>query len=129
MLLRYIAAQLYDFFILFALFFASTALCLLINDSQTIEPATRWYQLVLLMMVFLYYAISVKWGGQTIGMRAWGLRLVAADARNLSWSQVIRRLLCFFPSLILACVWIKNPQTLLFQWTKTRIIGSFLSKY
>ncbi|KTC76826.1 RDD family protein [Legionella brunensis] len=117
---KYLAAQIYDSFIIIALFFAFTTLCLIANHGFAIPPATRWYQLSLLGLFIGYYLLSVVYGGQTIGMRAWRLQL-QTDLGRPSWQQAIGRLLLIFPALLGGLLSFKNQQQLLYRWTKTKL--------
>lgn len=75
MIIKYLGALIYDLIILLALCFALTAVILLFRQGQAIPPETLWYQLALLVQALIYYFTSIKFGGQTIGMRAWGIRV------------------------------------------------------
>lgn len=121
MLIRYIAAKIYDAFILLALFFAFTALCLIGNHGEAISSGTRWYQIGLLTITFIYYILSIRFGGQTIGMRSWRLQIIA-DNGAIQYQQIVGRILLFLPSLFIAVIRFKTPQDLLDLWTKTRLI-------
>ncbi|CEK11938.1 RDD family protein [Legionella hackeliae] len=120
MLLRSLAAQIYDSFIITALFFAFTTICLLFNHGTAIAAATRWYQFCLIALFVAYYMISLRYGGQTIGMRAWRLQLISKNG-NLNWQQTVRRLLLILPAYVVGLVSFHSPQQLLSQWTKTRL--------
>ncbi|OCH97802.1 hypothetical protein A8135_00830 [Legionella jamestowniensis] len=120
MLFRYLAAQVYDSFIILALFFGFTAICLLTTHGVAITPATRWYQLSLVVIFISYYQVSFIYGGQTIGMRAWRLRLIA-DNGNPGWWQAAKRLILVLPALVVGLFSFNNPQRLLFHWTNTRL--------
>ncbi|KTD22230.1 RDD family [Legionella lansingensis] len=120
-LLKYISAQLYDGCILIALFFAFTALCLLATHGIAIPPATRWYQCSLVAIGIGYYLSSTLHGGQTIGMRAWRLRLTT-ETDFLRWQQIVKRMVLFIPALFLSLMSWQNPQQILHKWTKTRIV-------
>jgi len=119
---KYICAQCYDAFIVCTLFFVYTALCMLIRHGATIPPYTLWYQLSLLMIFFLYYSLSVRYGGQTMGMRSWGFWLVTCDKTYLSISQAAVRLILYFPALLLSIVFLKPPSSLLRHWSNTTLI-------
>ena len=49
-----------------------------------------------------YFVASWSRGGQTIGMRAWRLRVVSADGSTLPWPRALLRFALALPSL-LAC--------------------------
>ncbi|ASQ44899.1 RDD family protein [Legionella clemsonensis] len=120
MLFRYIAAQIYDSFILTALSFGFTAICLLTTHGMAIAPATKWYQYSLLTLFIGYYLTSIRHGGQTIGMRAWRLQLIS-DNGKLNWWQAAGRLILVLPALAGGLLRFRNPQQLLYRWTKTRL--------
>ena len=73
-------ALLYDFFPLLAMWFvAATAFTLAHGDSVRGGWMGALEFLVFLAIAGLYATLSWKRGGQTIGMRPWRLRVVAAD--------------------------------------------------
>ena len=76
-------ALVYDLFPLAALCFTVAALALLLRGGTPVQPDTGAAYAVFAAMLltgFGYFALSWRRGGQTIGMRAWRLRLVDADA-------------------------------------------------
>lgn len=121
MVFRYFAAQLYDSFVLIALFFAFTALCLFATHGDAIPPASHWYQFSLLGIFFSYYLFSIHRGGQTIGMRAWRLQ-ITTDEGMPNYSQLIKRLLLILPALLTSLIVFRSPQQPLYRWTKTKLI-------
>jgi uncharacterized RDD family membrane protein YckC len=48
-------------------------------------------QLYLLLIAFAFFGWFWVHGGQTLGMRAWRLRLVSADGGPVSWKQAAIR--------------------------------------
>lgn len=74
MVIRSLAALIYDLFIITALCFFFAGIVVFFNHGQAIAPATRWFQATLLVIIFLYFYFSLRQGGQTIGMRAWRLQ-------------------------------------------------------
>lgn len=75
-------ALLYDFFPACALWFAVAALALLLHGNEPVRAGTfaGWLELGALWLVTGAYAVlSWRRGGQTLGMRPWRLRVVAAD--------------------------------------------------
>lgn len=120
--LRYLAALSYDALIMIVLFFVLTALFLLCNGGHAIPPASLWYQLSLLGIALSYYYSSIRFGGQTLGMRAWRFRLSAATQDPLSRPQILGRILYFIPTLFIAPFCFKSNYALLNQWTKTEFV-------
>ncbi len=118
---RYFGALVYDGMVLAALFIIFTALCLLYRHGVAIPPGAIAYQLSLLFIIYGYYFQSYRHGGQTIGMRAWHLKIVSL-ATHLNKKQILARLLLVFPAYIFSILRIKNPMRLLKGWTKSQII-------
>ena len=88
MVIRFISALIYDLIIACTLLFAFTAICLIANKNQAIAPGTPWYQISLVVIVLLYYVLSLRYGGQTIGMRAF--RLKAPNLPRVTKSNLAR---------------------------------------
>ncbi|KTD75667.1 RDD family protein [Legionella waltersii] len=120
--IKYLCSIVYDLIVLIVLFFAYTALVLSLNHNKAIPPSTLWYQLSLLIVSFLYYFLSMRNGGQTIGMKAWGLKLVDKINIKLSFGQVLVRFFGFIPSIIASFVCLKWSYSLLNQWTNSSLI-------
>ena len=87
-------ALLYDLFPLIAIWLVTSAIGLALHGWEPMAPGTvgAWLQFVaLLAATFLYFGLSWRRGGQTIGMRAWRLRLVDACGGAPGWGQLIVR--------------------------------------
>ncbi len=78
-------ALVYDFFPALALWFATSALVLLVRGGEPVVPGSlaSWFELALLWAVTGFYAVF-SWyrGGQTLGMRPWRLKVLQADGRR-----------------------------------------------
>lgn len=92
-LLRRFVAIFYDTLLLFSvLFFAAALAQPIINGKINI-----FFQLYLLMVSFLYFAMSWKRGGQTVGMKAWRIKLQSTNGELVTWQQLTIR---FFVAII-----------------------------
>ena len=89
--LRRLAAISYDLLILGAVLIAATALTLLFSQGKAIAAGTWWYQLYIALIVTAYFAGFWRYGGQTIGMVAWRLRVVSTTGKPLSLMQAVWR--------------------------------------
>lgn len=97
---RRLAAGAYDVLPLAALWMAAGAIALPFGREGFIAPGTLWFQLLLLAVTVAYYAASWKRGGQTIGMRAWRVRVRSADpAQPLGWGRALLRFAVALASL------------------------------
>lgn len=84
---RRLAALGYDALIQLALFFLGTALLLPLTGGAAIAPGSHWFSAYLLAISLLYNAWCWLHGGQTVGMRAWKLRLVDRGEQTLDWQR------------------------------------------
>lgn len=121
MVFRFVAAVIYDWVIAFVLLLAFTAICLPISKNTAIAPGTLWYQTGLVLNVVSYYTLSLKYGGQTIGMRAFHLKIVSETSR-ITIPQVITRLILTLPAYLTTFFHFSTAQKRLVSWTKTRLI-------
>ncbi len=94
-MLRRFGAIFYDGLLLFAVLFAGTAALLPLTGGRAVAPGSGWYQAYLLALSFLYFGWFWTHGGQTLGMRAWRLRLRVRghDEGRLPWRWALARFL------------------------------------
>jgi uncharacterized RDD family membrane protein YckC len=93
-------AGVYDLLPLLGLWFAAGVLALVITGG-TLDPHRLAHKLLvqalLLVLTATYFVISWTRGGQTIGMRAWRLRVVRVDGTQLGvWRALLRFLVALF---------------------------------
>lgn len=104
---RVIVAFLYDLLILLALALVLSATFTgLFGIGYHEILAYKWgFDLALLIILMGYFALSWKAGGQTIGMKAWKIKVIREDnlkgITTLHWSDVLRRLLASLLNLLL----------------------------
>ncbi len=97
-LLRRAAAILYDSVLVAALLFVASALVTipvgLISGAQAASAlATNpLFRLWLALVPMLFFVGFWRHGGQTLGMKTWGIRLVSRDGSPVSWSAAFLRL-------------------------------------
>ncbi|HET6726042.1 MAG TPA: RDD family protein [Gammaproteobacteria bacterium] len=89
-LFRRLAAGFYDLLLVIALWFPATAIALAIfqNDRHLPEVGYRVY---LLAIAFAFFGWFWTHGGQTLGMRAWRLKLVTGTGAPPGWHQALVR--------------------------------------
>jgi uncharacterized RDD family membrane protein YckC len=88
---RRLASIGYDLLLVLALMMALTAAVLLIRGGDAIGAGAVWFQLLLLACWWLYFAWSWSRGGQTVGMRAWRMRLTRPDGSAVDWRRASLR--------------------------------------
>jgi uncharacterized RDD family membrane protein YckC len=117
-LLRRLGAILYDTLIVAAILMVATALLLPFTGGQAIPPGTLVYDLYLVVVVYLYFAYCWRMGGQTVGMKAWKIRVVAAH--RITWGQTFIR---FFGAMIsIACLGLGLYFRWHDKWSNTQLV-------
>lgn len=96
-LLRRLAASVYDAFLLVAVLFAATAVALPFNRGEAFTSGQIFYPLYLIGVSYLFFAWFWTHGGQTLGMRAWKIKILTVDRRPIGWRQAAVR---FFAALL-----------------------------
>lgn len=84
------AAFVYDLVVLVGLGASFTLLAVLLR-GEAIAPGSLWFQLSLLGIVTVFFCGFWSNGGQTLGMRAWRIRVMAGDGAALSWPRALVR--------------------------------------
>lgn len=95
-LLRRLAAMAYDGLLILALAFGVSALMLVASGGRLGHPdRPLWllwaHRISLVASTWAFFAWFWMHGGQTLGMRAWRLRLVATNGGVITWQQTLRR--------------------------------------
>jgi uncharacterized RDD family membrane protein YckC len=90
---RRLLAWIYDALVVLAILFVGSFLVLPLTGGQAVGAGNLGYQLWLLLLVALYFLLSWRYGGQTLGMRAWRLRLTDPAGQRPATPTLLRRLL------------------------------------
>lgn len=92
---KHFAAFLYDVFPLLGVFLATSLVVLLAREGIPVERYSPWFTALLLFEFAGYYVYSWKVGGQTLGMRAWKMKIFpnTKNQDTLTWGQASFRLL------------------------------------
>lgn len=113
-LLRRLAALFYDALLLVAVWVAATLPFVWITDGAPQGTLPRLaFQLYLLAIAFGFFGWFWVHGGQTLGLRAWRLKVVDEHGRTLSWSRAAKRFLAAILSLVCAGIgllWIMHDR-------------------
>jgi uncharacterized RDD family membrane protein YckC len=94
----------YDGLLLVALWFVVTALLLAVSGGHMADPDRPVWLLYtlrvsLLLVTFIFFAGFWTNGGQTLGMRAWRLKLISASGDPVTWKQALGRFAAAIPSI------------------------------
>ena len=90
-LLRHLAALLYDGLLLASVYFVLTAILIAFRGGEAFSPAHPGYSLFLIVTGLGFFSWFWTHGGQTLGMRAWGLRIESLNGRPCKWPQALLR--------------------------------------
>jgi uncharacterized RDD family membrane protein YckC len=93
---RRFAALLYDGLLLFALAMAYSLVVVLIHGGEVTEasgPVWWAFRAGELALMGAYYVLNWTRSGQTLGMRAWGLRAVTDSGQPLKVARAVARFL------------------------------------
>jgi len=104
-ILRRIGAFGYDLLLLLAILFATTVLLLPFTEGEAIESGNILYSIYLFIIAFLFFGWFWTHGGQTLGMRAWGIRLEQLNGHDISWPQALHRFILMCMTLGLGLLW------------------------
>jgi len=91
--------MLYDAVILLGLLIVASAVALPFGDIEKVALHDFWFTLWLLAACFAYLGGCWRYGGMTLGMRAWRVRLVNYDEQEISWPGCLLRFLVGLISL------------------------------
>ena len=95
-LLRRLAAAVYDGLLVIGILMLMTLLLVIAGGGEAVPAGKPAYQASVLLVMFLFFAGFWTRGGQTLGMRAWRLRLESRDGEPVSWMQAAKRFAAAF---------------------------------
>jgi uncharacterized RDD family membrane protein YckC len=130
---RRVAALVYDLLLLAALLMIFTGGALFFTHGAAVVPDTAgvWvyaYRAGLIAVIGGYYLINWLRSGQTLGMRAWRLRVVSDAGQPLCFKAALLRVLLGAPAWVpaaLGVLWLyvdRDHLALHDRWSKTRVI-------
>ena len=131
-LLRIVAATVYDSLLMLGVWFLVGSLALgvkfvLTGEVSSLNPITGMSLVIL--STWLYFALFWIYGGKTLGMSSWKLRIVSQDGDQITLIQTIIRFLSNIITISLAGIPLflrrisKNDRSLSDLLSKTLIIS------
>lgn len=125
---RRLAALAYDLLLLTAIVFVFTFVVVAARGGTPVGPGTWWFTLSLMGIGGLFFIWFWTHGGQTLGMRAWQLRVLDRHGNALGWKVALRRYLAALVSALPAGLgfwwaWLDRDKLCWHdRWTGTRLI-------
>jgi uncharacterized RDD family membrane protein YckC len=90
-LLRRLAGLAYDSLVLAAVLMGFTLVVVLLRGGSAVPPGTWWFEIGVLAVTACFFAGFWAHGGQTLGMRAWRLKLTRTDGGRVGWGRALLR--------------------------------------
>ena len=122
-LLRRVAAFLYDSLLLLAIYFVVTAIAITFNDGHAVQHFA--YKFLLYVISFLFFDWFWMRGGQTLGMRAWKIKIASTNNTPLTHIQCLQRYFLGTLFFVITLFWMffnKDGDALHDHLSKTRIV-------
>lgn len=88
---RRVAALCYDLLVIAALSVCFTLVVLAARLGRAVPAGSVWFELCLLAIALLFFSGFWTRGGQTLGMRAWRIRVVAEDGTTIGAPRAVLR--------------------------------------
>ena len=125
---RRLAALGYDLLLLAALLFVFTLLVLAVRLGDAVPPGSWWFPLCLLAVAMAFFCGFWVHGGQTVGMRAWRIRVMSDDGQPLKWPRAAARFCAGLAAALPAglglwwSVFDERQRGWHDRWTRTRVV-------
>jgi uncharacterized RDD family membrane protein YckC len=99
---KHFAAFLYDIFPLLGIFILTSLIVAIIRKGNIVGQHTLWFDILIFSELMFYFVYSWKIGGQTLGMRAWKIKITPRnELTDLSWTQALLRFITGIASTLL----------------------------
>ena len=99
-IIKRLLAIFYDSFLLIAVLFLAMALLLLISGGYRLQAGNPLMTAYLLVISYVFFGWFWTHGGQTLGMRAWKLRIQQRNGDPVSWQQAALRFITALPAWV-----------------------------
>tara|TARA_B100000959_G_C14619107_1_gene475408 strand:+ start:203 stop:583 length:381 start_codon:yes stop_codon:yes gene_type:complete len=96
-----LGAIIYDTILLGSVFFFATFCLIPFLGGQAIESNNLAYKIYLLILAYLYFVWQWNFGGKTLGMRSWHIKIVNESGIKPNLRQATKRYLASILSIIL----------------------------
>jgi len=94
-------ALVYEALLLTAVVFGGALPFVMFTHAADPAIARPLFQLYLVALTGLYFAVQWRRGGQTLALKTWHMRLVTRDGARLTWGHALRRFAFALPGTLL----------------------------
>ena len=91
-LMRRLLINFYDLILLFAVLYFFTIPVIMISQGNAVLD-NIFYQIYLIMIIFLYYAWFWRKYNQTLGMKIWKIKIYSRYSLEISYFQSLKRII------------------------------------
>lgn len=124
-LVKRLMAMMYDSLLVLAVWMLVGYIAIAFNDGQAVEGP--WFNSILFVVTYGFFALFWVRSGQTLGMIAWCLRVEDNDGYALTLKQALVRYLAAFIALgsgigYLWMLFSKNKLAWHDSWSNTRVV-------
>ncbi|MBC2768636.1 RDD family protein [Pusillimonas minor] len=106
--LKRFACMMYEGVLLFAVVFLAGYLFDTLTQSRSGLTFRHGRQFVLFLAIGLYFVACWRYGGQTLPMKTWNVRLIDRDGKPPRLSRLVLRYLLIWPVLLVAALLVKG---------------------
>jgi uncharacterized RDD family membrane protein YckC len=125
--LRRLMASIYDWLLVIAVMMLLSVPAVALLDNA-IQPGNNLYRSGLLVIAIVFFTAFWAHGGQTLGMKAWRLRLIQVNGSPVSYQRALLRFICACISALPAglgflwMLWDRDQLSWHDRWTGTTIV-------
>jgi len=94
---RRVGAMVYDTLLLFAVLVVASALTLPFRAGKGATQFDPGMMIYIFTVIFVFFGWFWTHGGQTLGMRAWRIKLISTNNQTVNWSTAFFRWLLTLP--------------------------------
>lgn len=110
---RRLAAAVYDLFLLVGIWIVAVLALLPFNGGEAPAGDSWWFRAYLLFVPCLFFGWFWTHGGQTLGLKAWRMRVRCVDGSPVTWERALLRYLGAWAAWlsVLGILWVlADPQ-------------------
>jgi uncharacterized RDD family membrane protein YckC len=110
--------------------FCFTLAVLAARLGAAVPPGSWWFALGIVAVAMAFFCWFWVHGGQTVGMRAWRIRVVCDDGRPLKWPRAVARFAAALVAVLPAglglwwSIFDARQRGWHDRWTGTRVVRS-----